>query len=50
VIGVQNVFDRRYIGSVAINASGASVAATKFYEPAPRRTWYIGLSAASAPW
>jgi iron complex outermembrane receptor protein len=50
VIGVQNVFDRRYVGSVAINASGASIAATKFYEPAPRRTWYIGLSAATAPW
>jgi iron complex outermembrane receptor protein len=50
VVGVQNVFDRRYIGSVAINASGASIAATKFYEPAPRRTWYVGLSAATAPW
>jgi len=50
VIGVQNVFDRRYIGSVAVNAAGASIAATKFYEPAPGRTWYIGLSAATAPW
>ena len=50
VIGVQNVFDRRYVGSVAINASGANIAATKFYEPAPRRTWYVGLSAATAPW
>lgn len=50
VIGVQNVFDRRYVGSVAVNASGASIAATKFYEPAPGRTWYIGLSAATAPW
>jgi len=47
---VQNVFDRRYIGSVAVNAAGASIAATKFYEPAPGRTWYIGLSAATAPW
>lgn len=50
VVGVQNVFDRRYIGSVAVNASGASIAATKFYEPAPRRTWYVGLSAATSPW
>jgi iron complex outermembrane receptor protein len=50
VIGVQNVFDRRYVGSVALNASGPSIAATKFYEPAPGRTWYIGLSAATAPW
>jgi iron complex outermembrane receptor protein len=50
VIGVQNLFDRHYIGSVAVNAAGASVAATKFYEPAPGRTWYVGLSAATSPW
>ena len=50
VIGVQNLFDRHYIGSVAVNASGATIAATKFYEPAPGRTWYVGLSAATAPW
>jgi iron complex outermembrane receptor protein len=50
IVGIQNVFDRHYVGSVAINASGASLAATKFYEPAPRRTWYIGLTAATDPW
>jgi iron complex outermembrane receptor protein len=50
VIGVQNLFDRHYVGSVAVNASGASIAATKFYEPAPGRTWFIGLSAATSPW
>lgn len=50
IVGVQNLFDRAYVGSVAINASGASLAATKFYEPAPRRTWFIGLSAATNPW
>ena len=50
VIGVQNLFDRRYVGSVAVNASGATIAATKFYEPAPGRTWYVGLSAATSPW
>ncbi|HEY2165044.1 MAG TPA: TonB-dependent receptor, partial [Gemmatimonadaceae bacterium] len=50
VVGVQNLFDRQYIGSVAINATGASLAATKFYEPSPRRTWIIGLSAATNPW
>jgi iron complex outermembrane receptor protein len=50
VVGVQNLFDRKYIGSVAINATGASLAATKFYEPSPRRTWIIGLSAATNPW
>jgi iron complex outermembrane receptor protein len=50
VAGVQNLFDRHYVGSVAVNAAGASVAATKFYEPAPGRTWYVGLSAATSPW
>ena len=30
--------------------AGASIAATKFYEPAPGRTWYVGLSAATNPW
>jgi iron complex outermembrane receptor protein len=50
VIGVQNLFDRKYIGSVAINASGATLAATKFYEPSPRRVWIVGLSAATNPW
>jgi iron complex outermembrane receptor protein len=50
VLGVQNLFDRRYIGSVAVNASGATIATTKFYEPAPGRTWFVGLSAATNPW
>jgi len=50
VVGVQNLFDKHYVGSVAVNASGATLAATKFYEPAPGRTWLIGLSAATNPW
>jgi hypothetical protein len=50
VISVQNLFDRHYAGSVAVNASGATAAATKFYEPAPGRTWYVGLSVATNPW
>jgi iron complex outermembrane receptor protein len=50
VVGVQNLFDRHYVGSVAVNASGASIAATKFYEPAAGRTWLVGLSAATSPW
>jgi iron complex outermembrane receptor protein len=50
VVGVQNLFDRRYIGSVAVNAAGTTIATTKFYEPAPGRTWFIGLSAATNPW
>ncbi len=50
VVGVQNLFDKQYIGSVAINATGTTLAATKFYEPSPRRTWFVGLSAATNPW
>ena len=50
VIGVQNAFDKHYVGSVAVNASGATPSATKFYEPAPGRTWFVGLSAATNPW
>ncbi len=50
VIAVQNLLNKKYVGSVAINAAGASVGATKFYESAPRLTWYIGLTAASSPW
>jgi iron complex outermembrane recepter protein len=44
VLGVDNVFDRTYIGSVAINA-----AAGKYYEPSPGRTWYAGLQLATGP-
>jgi iron complex outermembrane receptor protein len=49
VVGVQNVFDRRYVGSVAVNAAG-TLATAKFYEPGPGRSWFAGLSAATAPW
>jgi iron complex outermembrane recepter protein len=47
VVGVQNVFDKRYAGSVAVNASGSALATTKFYEPSPGRTWFVGLTVAS---
>jgi len=50
VAGVQNVFDKKYVNSVAVNAAGASIAATKFYEPGAGRTWFVGLSAATNPW
>ncbi len=40
-IGVQNVFDHHYVGSVAINA-----AAGKYYETSPGRAVYIQLTAA----
>ncbi|MDQ6829192.1 MAG: TonB-dependent receptor [Gemmatimonadota bacterium] len=42
VIGVQNLFDRRYVSSVSVNATGG-----KFYEPAPGRVVYIGLTLAT---
>ena len=50
VAGVQNLFDKKYINSVAVNASGATIAATKFYEPGSGRTWFVGLSVATNPW
>ena len=40
-IGLQNVFDKHYIASVAINA-----AAGKYYEPSPGRAVYVQLTAA----
>jgi iron complex outermembrane recepter protein len=46
VVGVQNVFDRRYVGSVAVNAAGTPTTA-KFYEPAPGRTLIVGLTLAT---
>ena len=49
VVGVQNLFDRRYVGSVAVNAAG-TLATAKFYEPGPGRSWFAGLSAATSPW
>ncbi|HJR65669.1 MAG TPA: TonB-dependent receptor [Gemmatimonadaceae bacterium] len=42
VVGVQNLFNRRYVGSVVINA-----AAGRYYEPAPERTLSVGLSLAT---
>jgi iron complex outermembrane recepter protein len=42
VVAVQNLFDRRYAGSVVVNAAGG-----RFYEPAPARTISVGLSLAT---
>jgi len=39
VAGVQNVFDRIYASSLAVNAARG-----KYYEPALRRTIYLGLT------
>lgn len=38
-LGVQNVFDRRYASSLAVNAARG-----KYFEPAPVRSVYAGLS------
>ncbi|GAC1650946.1 MAG: TonB-dependent receptor [Gemmatimonadaceae bacterium] len=39
VVGIQNVFDRRYAGAVALNATQG-----KYFEPAPGRSLYVALS------
>ena len=38
-LGVNNVFNRLYVGSVVINAAGG-----RYYEPAAGRNLYVGLS------
>jgi iron complex outermembrane receptor protein len=43
VMGVQNLFDRHYVGAVVVNAAGG-----RFYEPAPERTISLGLSVTAA--
>ena len=35
---VDNLADKRYVGSVIVNQSSG-----QFYEPAPGRTWTLGL-------
>jgi iron complex outermembrane recepter protein len=40
-IGVQNVFNKHYVSSVAINAAGG-----KYYEPSAGRALYVQLTAA----
>jgi iron complex outermembrane receptor protein len=43
VFAMQNVFDRSYAGSVVVNAAGG-----RFYEPAPERTFSIGVNVTNA--
>lgn len=42
-VRVDNVFDRRYVGSVIVNAAGG-----RFYEPAPKRNFHAGVRAQTA--
>jgi iron complex outermembrane receptor protein len=37
---VDNVLDQRYIGSVIVNEGNG-----RFFEPAPGRSWTVGLDA-----
>jgi iron complex outermembrane receptor protein len=37
---VDNVFDKRYVGSVIVNEGSG-----RFFEPAPGRSWAVGLDA-----
>lgn len=38
-LGVQNLFDTKYVSSVSVNAAGG-----KFYEPGQQRALYLGLT------
>jgi iron complex outermembrane receptor protein len=40
-LGVNNVFDTRYNGSIVPNAQS-----DRFFEPAPGRSWYVGINLA----
>jgi len=42
-LGTQNIFDRKYVSSVNVNAAGG-----KFYEPGSQRALYVGLSLTGA--
>jgi len=36
---VNNLFDRRYVGSVIVGDTN-----NRFFEPAPGRNWFVGLN------
>ena len=38
-VGLQNIFNRQYVGSVVINGANG-----RYYEPAPGRNMYVGFS------
>lgn len=46
VLGIQNLFDTKYVGSVAVNAS-TNPTTGKFYEPGVGRTVFFGLTVAA---
>ena len=42
-VRVDNLFDRRHVGSVIVNAGNG-----RYYEPAPGRAWFAGVKASAA--
>ncbi|HSL70347.1 MAG TPA: TonB-dependent receptor, partial [Longimicrobiales bacterium] len=44
-VALNNLTDRRYHSSVVVNAAGA-----RYYEPAPRRNFYLGASIGFGGW
>ena len=38
VVGIDNIFDKTYASNVVVNAAGG-----RYYEPGPRRTFYVGI-------
>jgi iron complex outermembrane receptor protein len=44
-IAVQNLFDKRYNGSVVVNAAGS-----RYFEPAPGRNLLVGLRLPTTRW
>jgi iron complex outermembrane recepter protein len=47
-VGLNNIFNRQYVGSVSINATairvGSGFVPGRYYEPAPGRNMYLGFS------
>jgi iron complex outermembrane receptor protein len=43
-VALNNVFNKKYVGSVVINAAPIGGAPGRYYEPAPGRNLYIGFS------
>jgi outer membrane receptor protein involved in Fe transport len=42
-LGAQNIFNRKYVSSVNVNAAGG-----KFYEPGSQRSVYVGVTLLTA--
>jgi iron complex outermembrane receptor protein len=43
-VGLNNVFNTKYVGSVVINAAPIGGAPGRYYEPAPGRNLYLGFT------